>query len=249
MKSKINIEELKVLIPDYITGQIDDKDKLMLEKAMGESPELSAFYNDTKRTFEFVSSVKLEEPPPQYWNTLLPRIHERIEQRQAEKFSWDKVSSVWKVLVPIAAVMLIALIYYLVKPSETQMTKDEEKKIEKIEDKNKILDDNKVEKKLPEIKDEKIVKEEKVKEDRIAKRKRVFKTDNIVKDETPADENKDKEQEPSKEDLFTASDIDESSVFAGGEGAGLDDETVNLLEKLDDKQQNSLLEELENSNL
>ncbi|MCI0449402.1 MAG: hypothetical protein L0Y79_06400, partial [Chlorobi bacterium] len=123
MKSKINIEQHKQLIPDYITGQIDEKDKLILERAMGESPELKAFYEDIKATLSFVSSVKLEEPSPAYWNTLLPRIHERIERREAEKFSWAKVSAVWKVLVPIAAVILIAIIYYLAKPSDIQMTK------------------------------------------------------------------------------------------------------------------------------
>src|SRR4030095_4019705 len=117
MSSKLNIEELKHLIADYITGQSDEQEKALVEKALSESAELRELYDEIKKTLEFVTTVKAAEPPEQYWNSLLQRIHQRIEAEEARKFSWDKVPAVWKVLVPIAAIVLIALIYYLVKPS------------------------------------------------------------------------------------------------------------------------------------
>src|SRR5688500_3832424 len=120
MNNKLNIEELKYLVPDYITGQISDPDKAAVEDALKQSAELREFHNELKSTFEFVGTVKFEEPSPQYFNNLLPRIHQRIEEQEAKKFSWDKVASFWKVLVPVAAIVVIALVYYMVKQSDTQ---------------------------------------------------------------------------------------------------------------------------------
>ena len=154
MNSNNNIEQLMQLIPDYITGEISSSDKLMLEKAMNESAELRELYNEMTGTLAFVRRhVKLKEPPEQYWNSLLPRIHQRIEDKESKAFSWDKIPSLWKVLVPIAAVVLIALIYYLVKPSDTQITKDKEiENIKKDTNKDNIENknnDNKNDNKLP----------------------------------------------------------------------------------------------------
>ena len=219
---------------------------------MNEYPELRGFYNETKKTFEFVSSVKAEEPPQQYWNSLLPRIHQRIEAQEAKKFSWDKVSAVWKVLVPIAAIILIALIYYLVKPSNTQITRDEKKNEKIIKDSSK--ENNTEEKKIPENKqDERIVKEEKHQPENYVKKNRKtnrVNDDNLAKEEIKIkDDNiqNNIQQEPLKEDL--AADMEETSVFSMGEGAGLDEETENELKNLNNNEQDALLEELESSNL
>jgi anti-sigma-K factor RskA len=148
MENKHNIEELKHLLPDLITGQISAEDKRELESAIENSSELRADYAVLKSTFGIVESVKSVEPPPEYWNSLLPRIHRRIEEKEAESFSWDKIASIWKVLVPIAAVILIAVIYYLAVPSKNEFTDKE--KIEKIvKDTSRV--DSKKDTKLPEI--------------------------------------------------------------------------------------------------
>ncbi len=123
MNSKINIEEIKFLIPDYITNSLEDKDKLTVESALSESAELREFYNEMKGTFEFVSAVKFEEPSPQYWNSLLPRIHEKLEAKAARKFSWDSITAIWKIIVPVAAVILIFVAYVLLRSPENQISK------------------------------------------------------------------------------------------------------------------------------
>lgn len=256
MNDKSKIEELKLLIADYVTGQLNDNDKAVIEKALKESAELREFRADTERTFKFVNTVKLKEPSPQYWSSLLPRIHQRMEQQEAKKLSWDKISSIWKVLVPIAAIILIAIIYYLVKPSNTQITK-EEKNIEKIvkdttKDTTKDKNENKIEeKKIPENKqDERIIKEEKRKpEDSVKKDRKTNKVNdgNLAKEEIKVNDDN-TQREPVKEDLAVI-DMEETSVFSTGAGAGLDDETENELKNLNDNEQNSLLEELQNSNL
>lgn len=253
MNNKLNIDEIQLMIPDYIAGGLSEEDKALVESAMKESVELKQFYSEMKETFNFVSSVKFTEPAPQYWNSLLPRIHERIEIREAKGFSWDKVSAVWKVLVPIAAVILIALVYYIVKPSNTQLTED--KKIENIKkDSSKDNDSSPKEEKQIEKKNEDNLTDEQdkstEKQNIIIKRDNVKRNDNIVKDEEKSQNNNDVVKETvNDEQLAVDVDIEETSIFATGEAAGFDEEIENELKNLNDSEQSQLLDEIINSNL
>jgi hypothetical protein len=257
MENKHNIEELKHLLPDLITGQISDEDKLLLESAIENSTELRADYAELKSTFDIVESVKNVEPPPEYWNNLLPRIHQRIEEKEAASFNWDKIASVWKVLVPIAAVILIAVIYYLAVPSKNELTDKE--KIEKIaKDTSRV--DSKKDTKLPEItNDDKNTDDikkniENEKNNMIRKFNRTG--NDIVKDNMKinAEENKEANQPNEINDQLTdvpleSDDIEDTSIFAEGEASGLGEDIENELSKLDDHEKSSLLEQLENNNL
>lgn len=253
MKSKLNIEEIQLMIPDYISGELSDEEKALVEGAMKESAELRQFYSEMKETFNFVGSVKFTEPASQYWNSLLPRIHEKIESRESKAFSWDKVSAIWKVLVPIAAVILIALVYYIVKPTNTQLTED--KKIENIKkDSSKDNDNNPKEEKQVEKKNENNLTNEQdksaEKHNVILKRNNIQKNDNIVKDEEKSVNNNDVIKETVKdEQLAVDVDIEETSIFATGEAAGFDEEIENELKNLNDSEQSQLLDEIINSNL
>src|SRR5258706_3939025 len=148
MNNKLNIGELKYLMPDYISGLLSDNDKLIIENALKSSAELREFYEDVKGTFEFVKNVKFEEPPALYFNTLLPKIHEKIEQRASRKFQWSNIGAMWKIIIPVAAVLLIFIFYMVLKSPEDQLTKKEIKPIEEIK-----KDTPKSQ--TPEIKDEK----------------------------------------------------------------------------------------------
>lgn len=253
MKDKFNIEEIQLLIPDYISGGLNDSERVLVEIAINESAELKQFYIDMKETFNFVGSVKFQEPAPQYWSSLLPRIHEKIESRETKGFSWDKVSAVWKVLVPIAAVILIALVYYIVKPSNTQLT--EEKKIENIDkDSSKDNDNNPKEEKQVEKKNENNLTNEQdkstEKQNIIIKKDNVKRNDNIVKDEEKSQNNNAVVKETVKDEQFAVDvDIEETSIFGTGEAAGFDEEIENELKNLNDTEQSQLLDEIINSNL
>ncbi len=251
MNNKLNIEEIQLMIPDYISGGLSESERILVESAISESAELKKFYYEMNETFSFVSSVKFTEPAPQYWNSLLPRIHEKIESRETKGFSWDKVSAVWKVLVPIAAVILIALVYYIVKPSNTQLT--EEKKIENIK-KDSSKDNNEIKEKQVENKKEDNLTNEQdksvEKQNIIIKRDNVKRNDNIVKDEEKSVNNNDLVKETVKdEQLAVEVDIEETSIFATGEAAGFDEEIENELKNLNDTEQSQLLDEIINSNL
>lgn len=256
MNTKYNTEEIMMLIPDYITVNISSSDKALVEKALSESAELTELYMDMKSSVGFIDSVKQEEPAPQYWNTLLPRIHEKIEERQNKGFSWEKLSVVWKVLVPVAAVILIALVYYIVKPSNVQLTED--KKIEhKLNDTTgKQNYENNQQEKIRDNRDN-LVKDnetpEKIK-DEIKYRKSVNKTDkkneNLVKGNTPEENKETPRKELINDEQITEDiDVEETAVFASGSAAGLDEDTENELKELNSTEKEKLLEELLNSNL
>lgn len=261
MSTKYNTEEIMMLIPDYITGEISSSDKALVEKALDESPEIRELYNEMKSSMAFIGTVKQAEPSPQYWNTLLPRIHEKIDARESRGFSWEKLSLVWKVLVPVAAVILIALVYYIVKPSNTQLT--EEKKIEnKINDssekqnKEKNPQENIKEKQDNLVKENEIQEKNKIEKNQIEKNFRKSENikdknnENLVKDEDPVENKETQRREIINDEQYSEElDVDETAVFASGGAAGLDEDTENELKKLNSTEQNKLLEELLNSNL
>jgi len=241
-----NIEEIKLLLPDYISGNIESGDKKLVEDAFENSPELQELFNEMTGTFGFVSKVKFKEPDTLYWTNLLPRIHERLEKTEERKFSWEKVLSYWKVFVPVTAVILLAVVYFTVlnKNDESTIT---EKKIEKIDtsrkientEKKEIVKDNNTntteqEKKIPV--DKKILKHYPSKYDKTDEKPV---QDKILK-ETP------KQEEP---ELYTEIDIEEEAVFTGGTAGMVDDEIESGLNTLNRNEQDELLKELINSNL
>ncbi len=255
MNNKLNNEEIKFMLPDYISGKLNDVEKVLVEKVLKESAEVREFYNEMKETFDFVSSVQYKEPEPQYWNSLLPRIHDKIHSRESKGFSWDKIASMWKALVPIAAIILIALIYYIVKPSNIQLT--EEKKIEQVK-KDTLKDENNDSKEN--IKQEKVSDNKNA--DNVTKEQNKFEKNNnnvVKKNSTKPDNVTAKsilpEFEPVQETLEPLKDeqlaveIEETSIFANGEGTGFDEETENEFKKLNVNEQEMILHYLQNSNL
>lgn len=263
-ENNYNIEELKLLIPDYITGDISIMDKQKIEEALKNSAEIARFHQEMKGAFEFISEVKQNEPEPAYWNSLIPRIHDRIDEREQSKFSWGNISSIWKILVPVSAIVLIAILYYSFSPSETEITKDDKQELQqdlkgKEENKTGITDtisnvkteDSKQNIILPgnNIKEKSI--DEKSPRKYLAPDRKIFepkmKDDNIVKDDTP-----EKQIDPvntnESADIVNI-DPDETAIFTIGQSAGLDEETENELNKLKENEKDLLLEQLLNSNL
>ncbi|MGH2574735.1 MAG: hypothetical protein ACRDFC_03435 [Ignavibacteria bacterium] len=158
---KIIIEEIKSLLPDYISGGLGQSDAAKVKEALESSPELKNLYLEMSKTFEFLNTVKLEEPSPGYWNSMLPRIHEKIEQRKGKMFK-NPFEVIWKILAPVAAVVLIFMIYKIVSAPSPEITKDQNKVI------TDTLSKDKIENKKPEIiKDEnkltKVEKDKKIK--------------------------------------------------------------------------------------
>jgi hypothetical protein len=166
MGGKVNIKEIEKMLPDYISGKLDEGNFQEVEKAISKSSELTARYDELKQIFEFMKTRKLEQPSPQYWNNLLPRIHERIESKKANVLHVP--GYVWKLLLPAAAVILIFIIYRTLTLPGRQITQERRDLRESI-----VKDTTATKQEKPQIQAEErsLVKEEKVGQ---KKRKRVY---------------------------------------------------------------------------
>jgi flagellar biosynthesis GTPase FlhF len=259
MNNKLNIEEIKYLIPDYITGLLNDKDKLLVEGAIEESAEIRAFYEDVKSALNFVSSTKFEQPTGQYWNTLLPRIHERIEAKSNKKFSWAKIAAIWKIIIPAAAILLIFIVYQLLKSPENQMTKKELKPTENIQkdsgsnSKQEIKQDNN---QKIDTKENNVAKENRLnnKSPKSSKKNKIINEqensyENVAQDNKSDFKENIKENENRENEDFASIDPDDISILAGNAIDGIDDETEGELSKLSNNEKEQLIEDLMKTNL
>ena len=252
MPGKIkNIEEIKLQLPDYIMGRMNAHDSKIVEDALKESDELKVLLEEMGGTLNFLSTVKQKEPEPQYWATILPRIHEKLDEDAEKRFSWDKLAVYWKVFVPVTAVILIAIFYFvfLNKNNESTLTKKENKEqvidtIKNIEKKDNIKKDV--------VKEDKVLDSEKSADTEHKYRKQIIKDYKEQYTDIKEDEIK-KTDDIKKEDITNGDNtaivtLEQESVLVGGAG-GIDDEMDRELNMLSDKEQMQLIEELSKSNL
>jgi hypothetical protein len=250
MPNKLEIEKIKFLLPDYITGTLTEEEAQMVKNAIDVSEEVKGLYLDMKSALDFAGSVKYEEPAPQYWNNLLPRIHEKIDEREQKSLAKNPLSYIWKVLVPVAAVILIFIIYRISFTPNTEISEKEQKN----------LNNEKVEKNIekpvtPITKEENIANKNNEKPRNV----RHHRTEKIQKRENLANKTNDFEKPLSNEDmrkekithkeLASIADIEELSIFGAGTPGTLDEDTENELDKLNEDQQDNLLQELSKANL
>jgi hypothetical protein len=248
MKNKLNIEDIKLLIPDYITGSLSEDESLMVKNAIDNSSELKELYIDMKNAFEFTDSVKFEEPAAQYWNNLLPKIHQKIDEREQQSLAKNPMSYLWKILVPVAAVVLIFISYRISFVSGPEITQKEEKiyKQENTEAKDTVK------KGIESVQTEKNLELEISKENTVIKKTHRIKKNDIKHPENYAHENIEKKDviikvNEENED-FASLVVEELTIFGAGSPGVFDEDVNNELDKLNDSDRETFLEEL-NRNL
>jgi hypothetical protein len=250
MKNKFNIEEIKLLIPDYVSGSLTEEENSLVKNAIDSSDELKELYLDMKNAFEYADTIKYEEPAPRYWNNLLPKIHEKIEAREQQSLAKNPISYIWKILVPVAAVVLIFIIYKISFTPDSEISQNQDRKIQ--EEKTVTKDTIKEEISPLQTKDE--IKPEITKNNVLYKK---TKTNAVDYENIEQPDMNDKEQVKENEIKISANDENEDfaslgeelSIFGAGEQGTIDDDLDNELEKLSSSDQENFLEELSNSNL
>ncbi len=243
MSSKKEIEKIKLLIPDYVSGLLGDEEKKYVEQYLNSSSELRDFYDEVSLAFTAIDKIKYTEPSPGYWINLLPRIHQRIEEKEEAESARNTFTKWWKVLVPVSAVILIVIIYMLFKPAEQQMTKKEKQDtIQQTEQKKE---------EIPETKEKITAKEQQpVKKDILKSAKTNLKKPGVVKEQLVEEkvENyvvtqvKNKALIKDITEEFASDEVSESILF-GGAGS-FDEEIESELDKLSTLEQDLMLEKL-----
>ncbi len=249
MKNKSNIEEIKLLIPDYVSGSLTEEENVLVKNTIDSSDELKELYFDVKNAFEFADTMKYNEPAPQYWNNLLPKIHEKIEERERKSFVKNPIPYIWKILVPVAAVVLIFIIYKISFTPDTEITQNQDRQIQ--EEKTVVKDTVKEEVSPLQIKDE--IKPGITKNNVIHKKSRTKDTDYAIEQqdnvEEPVKQNEIKIKTNDGNDDFASLSVEELTIFGAGMQGNMDEDLDNELEKLSSSDQEDFLEELSNSNL
>lgn len=243
------IEKIKLQIPDYVSGLLGDEDKKLVEQNLSKSAELKDFYDEIKSAFSAVDRIKYTEPSPGYWINLLPRIHQRIDEKEEAALVRNPFAIWWKVLVPVAAVILIVIIYMLSTSTKQQMTKEEKKEqIQQVEQqKQEIPQPQKNitadEKQIPVKKD--MLKKMKTKHEAVIPENEHNVAEKTVKDNVKYIKNELLIKDISEE--FASKELGESLIF--GEAGSYDEEIESQLDKLSTTEQDLMLEKLLNSDL
>ena len=245
---KNNLEELRISLTDYIQDKINDVNKIaMIEREIRINPEFKKEYEGLKDSMYFLKLAKLQEPPDNYFNTILPRLNNKIEERITSKqniFSFLKLKrNYWNYLVPLIPILLIFLLYrvYFNNHSDSENSiyisndsKTELKNIDSVINKNEV--ENNLTTQSTDIEDT-VIEIESNSNVNNAKLNNYYYNDNRIDNADNIDNN----------DNIDAETVETTDVFSKEE-----DDISNLqsqFNQLDDDTQNDILDNLKNEKL
>lgn len=105
-------EELLENLPDYVNNKIDDgKLSEAIEYEILSNTDFKKEYDSVSSTLNSFNKIEFSEPPDNYFNTLLPKINERIYDKRGKFIIIKKFSTLWKYAIPVAAIILFFIGY------------------------------------------------------------------------------------------------------------------------------------------
>jgi len=112
MNKSINNEELIYSLPDYIAGKINDKGiQNKIEEEIRNNDGFRQEYELLKETYSSLKNLEFSEPPAHYFNNLIPRLNQRIENEN--KFSFAhlfRLANLFKYALPAVTVVCVILL-------------------------------------------------------------------------------------------------------------------------------------------
>lgn len=115
--------EIKYLeyLPEYIQGNISDEElKKEIEKELKTNEKLKEEYEKFKTIFSEFEETNAFNPPENYFNSLLPRINERIDKSVLRKLKQLIIN--WKFAISLALLILLFISYKLINNSNDNHT-------------------------------------------------------------------------------------------------------------------------------
>jgi hypothetical protein len=113
MKNKYTDDDLLMALPDYARGEdVGNELEALIRKKIETDALFREEYDAMCRTFNFLSKAEFSEPPDHYFTNLQARINEKIPSTVRETW-WERLSIVWKVLIPAIPVVIALMIFLL----------------------------------------------------------------------------------------------------------------------------------------
>ncbi|MFA5404589.1 MAG: hypothetical protein WC358_06615 [Ignavibacteria bacterium] len=115
MKKDYKTEELLENLPDYINNNIENnKLKEAIEKEILINPEFNKEFELIRVTLKSINRLEFSSPPDNYFNSLLPRVNERIYENSENLNILKRFASYWKYAIPIVTIILFFIGYKVI---------------------------------------------------------------------------------------------------------------------------------------
>lgn len=77
--------EVQQRLPDYLRGKLSDQEMSLVALHLHECKDCPNELASLQQLYDRLDAIEVDEPHEQYWQTLLPRIHRRIETRRRRR--------------------------------------------------------------------------------------------------------------------------------------------------------------------
>ncbi|MBK8554090.1 MAG: hypothetical protein IPL53_24795 [Ignavibacteria bacterium] len=130
MNTKYTKEDIIHSLPDYVSDNIEDSELIKeIENVINTDNEVKNEFIEISNTMNFLNSADLEHPGENYFNNLSVKINERIHENLNPGSILDRLSLLWKILIPAFSVLLISFLFLSNRNSDnTEFTKTDETK-------------------------------------------------------------------------------------------------------------------------
>ncbi|HRE41072.1 MAG TPA: hypothetical protein PLG90_07045 [Ignavibacteria bacterium] len=118
--NKERYEELLFDLPDYISGKLNDKNRITeIENEINSNPEFKSEYENLNQTFTTLNKFSINEPSDAFFNNLLPKIHQKLSKPEPTiaKSLLQRFFPSLKYVLPAICIITFIYIYNFNNPS------------------------------------------------------------------------------------------------------------------------------------
>ncbi|MBX7041671.1 MAG: hypothetical protein K1X85_02110 [Ignavibacteria bacterium] len=120
--SKYTEEELLHSLVDFADGKELEEDlKREIGNRIAQDGSFRKQYEEIRNALNFLSEAKFSGPPEHYFNNLPVRINEKLQAPAPQGF-WERLSPVWKILIPAIPVIAALLVFLFTRDDRIEKT-------------------------------------------------------------------------------------------------------------------------------
>jgi hypothetical protein len=108
----VHTEHVSILLPDFIHGSLGDEFTIGIEEHVRTCASCRTELDELRRTIAIIAQDQRVDIPSSYFTSVLPRVRQRLEEKQGIRTYWNPVMT--KLAVPaVTAVLAIALLWHV----------------------------------------------------------------------------------------------------------------------------------------